>query len=162
MILTATAFLQRWHLLSPENRRPPSRSTPLRNALSRSYNIPAIKVMEQVAWLTRYVRRNRMGINDPIAALNFCQLSLVLGGGEVSLLDHTYAHTVFTNSGNMALIRCRARPWPMSCRAGYRTLEPVSVLQVRDSDGNLLKSTSSPTPKRAFSAEVAVPARDIA
>ena len=44
---------------------------------------------------------HRMGINGLNRGLNFYGLSLVLGGGEVSLLDHTYAYSVLANSGNM-------------------------------------------------------------
>jgi len=38
---------------------------------------------------------HRMGINGLDRGLNFYGLSLVLGGGEVQLLDHTYAYSVF-------------------------------------------------------------------
>ncbi|MCB0137759.1 MAG: PBP1A family penicillin-binding protein, partial [Caldilineaceae bacterium] len=129
----------------------------LRNALSRSYNIPAIKVMEQVGVADALRTAHRMGINGLNRGLNFYGLSLVLGGGEVSLLDHTYAYTVFANSGNMV-----GEPVPANeLQSGYRTLEPVSVLQVRDSDGNLLKKYEQPDAERVFSAEVAYLMQDI-
>ena len=123
----------------------------LRNALSRSYNIPAIKVMEQVGVADALRTAHRMGINGLNRGLNFYGLSLVLGGGEVSLLDHTFAYTVFANSGNMVGEPVR----PDELQSGYRTLEPVSVLQVRDSEGNLLKKYEAPNAERVFSAEVA-------
>ena len=107
----------------------------LRNALARSYNIPAIRVMDQVGVANALRTAHRMGINGLDRGLNFYGLNLVLGGGEVSLLDHTYAYTVFANQGVMV-----GEPvLPDELRSGFRNLNPVSVLQVRDSDGNMLK-----------------------
>ncbi len=129
----------------------------LRNALARSYNIPAIKVMEQVGVADALRTAHRMGINGLNRGLNFYGLSLVLGGGEVSLLDHAFAYTVFANSGNLV-----GEPVPTNeLQSGYRTLEPVSILQVRDSDGNLLKKYEQPNAERVFSAEVAYLMQDI-
>jgi 1A family penicillin-binding protein len=129
----------------------------LRNALARSYNIPAIKVMQQVGVADALRTAHRMGINGLNRGLNFYGLSLVLGGGEVSLLDHTYAYSVFANSGNMV-----GEPAPVNdLQSGYRTLNPVSILQVRDSDGATLKKYEQPTAERIFSAEVAYLMQDI-
>jgi penicillin-binding protein 1C len=129
----------------------------LRDALARSYNIPAIKVMEQVGVANALRTAHRMGINGLNRGLNFYGLSLVLGGGEVSLLDHTYAYSVLANSGNMV---GEARD-PTQVQSGYRTLDPVSILQVRDSDGNVLKKYEAPQAERVFSAEVAYLMQDI-
>ena len=129
----------------------------LRNALARSYNIPAIKVMDQVGVANALRTAHRMGINGLNRGLDFYGLSLVLGGGEVSLLDHTYAYSVFANSGNMV-----GEPAPAErLQTGYRTLDPVSILQVRDSDGNTLKKYESPLAERIFSSEVAYLMQDI-
>jgi len=129
----------------------------LRNALARSYNIPAIKVMQQVGVADALRTAHRMGINGLNRGLSFYGLSLVLGGGEVSLLDHTYAYSVFANSGNMV-----GEPVPVNeLQSGYRTLNPVSILQVRDSEGNILKKYEQPAAERIFSAEVAYLMQDI-
>lgn len=129
----------------------------LRNALARSYNIPAIRVMDQVGVATALRMAHRMGINGLDRGLNFYGLSLVLGGGEVSLLDHTFAYTVFANQGVMV-----GEPiLPMERREGFRNLNPVSVLQVRDSLGNVLKKYEAPEADRVFSTEVAYIMSDI-
>jgi penicillin-binding protein 1C len=129
----------------------------LRNSLARSYNIPAIRVMQQVGMADALRTAHRMGINGLNRGLNFYGLSLVLGGGEVSLLDHTYAYSVFANSGSLV-----GEPVPPSqLQSGYRTLNPVAVLQVRDSEGNLLKKYEQPQADRIFSAEVAYLIQDI-
>jgi membrane peptidoglycan carboxypeptidase len=53
--------------------------------------------------------------------------------------------------------RCR----PRELQSGYRTLDPVSYLQVRDSDGNTLKKYEQPQAERIFSTEVAYLMQDI-
>jgi penicillin-binding protein 1C len=128
-----------------------------RNALARSYNIPAIKVMDQVGVANALRTAHRMGINGLDRGLNYYGLNLVLGGGEVSLLDHTFAYSVFANQG--ALV---GEPvLPEEERTGFRALNPVSVLQVRDSDDNIIKKYEAPEAERIFSAEVAYVMADI-
>jgi hypothetical protein len=129
----------------------------LRNALSRSYNVPAIRVMDQVGISNALRMAHRMGINGLNRGLNFYGLSLVLGGGEVSLLDHTYAYSVFANQGVMV-----GEPvLPDERRDGFRNLNPVSVLQVRDSAGNILKKYEAPQTERIFTSAVAYIMSDI-
>ena len=62
-----------------------------------------------------------MGINGLDRGLNYYGLNLVLGGGEVTLLDHTYAYSVLANGGVMA-----GEPVPPeSRRSGFRNLDPL-------------------------------------
>ncbi len=129
----------------------------LRNALSRSYNIPAIRVMSQVGVANALRTAHRIGINGLNRGLGYYGLSLVLGGGEVSLLDHTYAYSVFANNGVMV-----GEPVPPDQRRdGYRKLNPVSILQIRDSDGHVLKKYNKPSADRVLSADVAYVLDDI-
>lgn len=129
----------------------------LRNALARSYNIPAIKVMDQVGVADALRMAHRMGINGLNRGLEYYGLSLVLGGGEVRLLDHTYAFSVFANQGVMI-----GEPvLPDERRSGYRNLNPVAILQVRDRDGTILKKYEAPASERIISAEVAYIMSDI-
>ena len=125
--------------------------TSLRNAMARSYNVPAIRVMDQVGISSALRMAHRMGINGLDRGLNFYGLSLVLGGGEVSLLDHTFAYSIFANQGVMV-----GEPvLPDERRDGFRNLNPVSVLQVRDSAGNVLKKYEAPETERIFTSAVA-------
>jgi penicillin-binding protein 1C len=129
----------------------------LRNALSRSYNIPAIKVLKEVGLADALRTAHAMGINGLDRGLDFYGLNLVLGGGEVTLLDHTYAYSVFGNAGVMV-----GEPMPPSqLRAGFRKLNPVAIKQVRDSDGNILKIYDQPQAERVFGADVAYVIADI-
>ena len=123
----------------------------LRNALARSYNIPAIRIMDEVGVGNALRTAHRMGINGLDRGLNFYGLSLVLGGGEVQLLNHTFAYSVFANGGVMV----GEEVLPDERRTGFRNLNPVSVLQVRNSEGNVLKQYEEPDAERILEAEVA-------
>ncbi len=70
----------------------------LRNALAQSRNIPSVK-LSYLAGLKDSLRLARdMGMEN-LGGTNQYGLSLVLGGGEVSLLDITNAYGVFANNG---------------------------------------------------------------
>lgn len=123
----------------------------IRNALARSYNIPAVRVLKDVGVGDALRTAHRMGINGLNRGLGFYGLSLVLGGGEVTLLDHTYAFSVLGNGGTMT-----GEPvLPEELAPGFRNLNPVAVLQVRDSLGNVLKKYEAPAAERIIDANVA-------
>ncbi len=90
----------------------------IRMALARSRNIPAVKALYLVGIKEAMNTAEAMGITslkDP----NKYGLTLVLGGGEVSLLDLTSAYGVFANDG---------------IRNPYR-----SILRIEDSKGVVLE-----------------------
>lgn len=116
----------------------------LRQALQRSYNIPAVWLMDQVGISNVIKTARRVGVSSLNRELNTYGLSLTLGGGQVSLLDHTYAFGVFANSGVMA-----GKPIPDDLqRPGYRKLDPVMVLKVEDKDGKVLEEYRQPATER--------------
>ena len=122
----------------------------LRTSLARSYNIPSIKIMDEVGVGDAIRTSHRLGITGLNRGSQFYGLSLVLGGGEVSLLDHTYAYSVLGNRGVMA-----GQPVPVADqRAGFRTIDPVSILEVSDADGNVLHATGEPTQATVLSPQV--------
>lgn len=121
-----------------------------RDALAQSLNIPAIRVMDQVGVANALRTAHRMGINGLDRGLNYYGLSLVLGGGEVTLLDHTYAYSVLANGGIMA-----GDPvLPQARRTGFRNLNPAAILQIRNSAGDVLKKYEKPDLERIISADV--------
>ena len=70
----------------------------LRNALAESRNVPAVKLLYLVGVDEAVKTAHSLGIttlNNP----KDIGLSLVLGGGEVTLLDMTSAYSVFANGG---------------------------------------------------------------
>jgi len=104
----------------------------LRLALARSYNIPAVKAL-QLAGVDKVTRTaHAMGITTLDRGLDFYGLALTLGGGEVKLIDMAYAFGVFATNGSM-----NGTP-VLEERPGYRQLDPVPVLRVEDSNGNVL------------------------
>lgn len=70
----------------------------IRNALAQSVNVPAVKMLYLVGVDTALQFAERMGITSLGNKAQY-GLTLVLGGGEVSLLDMTSAYGVFANDG---------------------------------------------------------------
>ncbi len=72
----------------------------LRTALANSYNVPAIKLLDQVGLPALLATARAMGITrwDEDTAARY-GLSLTLGGGEVSLLELTAAYATLANAG---------------------------------------------------------------
>lgn len=90
----------------------------LRNALAQSVNVPSVKTL-YIAGITDALKTaNDMGITT-LGDKNQYGLTLVLGGGEVNLLEMTGAYSVFANDG------VRNPPTP--------------ILKVEDSAGNTLE-----------------------
>ncbi|MFA6143019.1 MAG: transglycosylase domain-containing protein, partial [Candidatus Omnitrophota bacterium] len=106
----------------------------IRQALAQSRNIPAVKALYLAGIPESIQTAHDLGVtslNDPTRY----GLTLVLGGGEVSLLDMTSAYGVFANDG---------------MRNPYR-----SILEVTDSKGNVLEKASQPNPTQALDPDIA-------
>lgn len=70
----------------------------VRNALSRSLNIPSVKVMQKFGIDNAIKQANKMGISTIDANKNY-GLSLALGSAEAPLLQMTNAYAAFANEG---------------------------------------------------------------
>ena len=70
----------------------------LRDALAQSVNVPAVKILYLSGLSDSLKTAKDMGITS-LTNTNQYGLTLVLGGGEVSLLDITSAYSVFANEG---------------------------------------------------------------
>mgnify|MGYP001611790665 FL=1 len=108
----------------------------LRNALAQSINIPAVKVLYLGGISDSIALARDMGIMSLENAARY-GLTLVLGGGEVSLLEMTGAYSVFANDGVKNSIN--------------------GILKIEDSKGNVLEE-NIPKPDVVLNKEVA---RDI-
>ncbi|MBX4206251.1 PBP1A family penicillin-binding protein [Candidatus Parcubacteria bacterium] len=105
----------------------------IRNALAQSINLPAVEA-SYLAGVDNSVKlATAMGIQS-LTEKNTYGLSLVLGGGAVSLLDMVSAYGVFANDG---------------MRNPY-----VSVLSIEDAYGNTIDK-SSPSPERVLPEQTA-------
>jgi penicillin-binding protein 1C len=121
----------------------------LRTALASSFNIPAVKVLDLVGVRNVINTAHKMGINT--LNRDVYGLALTLGGGEVTLLDMTYAYGVFANGGVMAgqpVSEDRRRP-------GFRELDPVAILRVEDANGNVLEEYNHPETREVIPSQVA-------
>lgn len=92
----------------------------LRTALALSLNIPSIQLLYLAGEKDSLDTAKSMGISTLSDDPNQYGLTLVLGGGEVSLLDMTSAYGVFANNG---------------VRNPY-----TGILSVKDINGNTLES----------------------
>ena len=70
----------------------------IRNALAQSINVPAVQMLYLVGVNNAIDLAEKMGITT-LADRSRFGLSLVLGGGEVTLLDMTGAYSVFATQG---------------------------------------------------------------
>lgn len=111
----------------------------LRNALAQSINIPAIKTFYLAGTGDTLKLAKDMGISN-LKNFNQYGLTLVLGGGEVSLLDMTSAYSVFANNG---------------IRNPYQ-----SIIEIKDKEGKTLEKTEN-VPTQVLPEETALKITDI-
>ena len=71
----------------------------VRRALANSLNIPSVEIMEQVSVPNGLSMAKRLGIDSLGSDASKYGLSLVLGAGEVKLLELTDAYATFANQG---------------------------------------------------------------
>ncbi|HUO50392.1 MAG TPA: PBP1A family penicillin-binding protein [Candidatus Paceibacterota bacterium] len=105
----------------------------MRDAIAISDNVVSVKVLYLAGIQNSITTAQSMGIStlgDP----SRYGLTLVLGGGEVNLLDETGAYAVFANDGVKN--------------------PPTGILQVTDSSGNVLEQYS-PQPTRVLDPQIA-------
>jgi penicillin-binding protein 1C len=106
----------------------------VRESLGSSLNVPAVKTLQEVGIENTIDLARRLGItslNDP----RKYDLSLALGGGQVSLLELSTAYAALANRG-------------------YFT-GAYSILDIHDADGNLLYTQEKKPPVQVFDPRVA-------
>ncbi len=106
----------------------------LRHSLQSSLNITSVKVAYLVGVSNALNFATSLGYNSFENHANF-GLSIVLGGGEVRLIDHVNAYATFANDG--------------------KRHEQVSLLRVEDSNGNVLEEWKKKDPKQVVSENAA-------
>jgi 1A family penicillin-binding protein len=91
----------------------------LRQALAQSLNVPSVKVLVNLAGIKQSVEMARkLGIST-LKDYTYYGPSLVLGGGEVTLLELTSAYSVFANQGLKN--------------------SPTAILKIEDSEGTIVE-----------------------
>jgi len=95
----------------------------LRNALAQSINVIAVKLLYLVGVSDSIKIARNLGITTLLNDPNRYGLSLVIGGGETTLLDMTSVYSVFANSG---------------IKNPYQ-----GILSIEDGSGNILEKYES-------------------
>ncbi len=106
----------------------------LREALASSLNIPAVKALQKVGIDNTINLANHLGITSLGDPQNY-DLSLALGGGQISLLQLSTAYAALADGG-------------------YYTGN-YSILDIQDADGNLLYTQNKTPPVQVFDPRVA-------
>lgn len=75
-------------------------SVTVRRALANSLNIPAVEVMDKVGVSRGLAFVRELGITTLTQEPSYYGLPLILGAGEVPLLELTSAYSAFANTGN--------------------------------------------------------------
>jgi membrane peptidoglycan carboxypeptidase len=102
----------------------------IRTALGNSLNVPAFKVILATGVQDVVNTAKKMGLTELTGSYG---PSFTIGGVDVKLVDMVFGYSVFANSGVM-----RGVPTVLDLPEGDRTLDPVSILRVEDSEGNVL------------------------
>lgn len=111
----------------------------LRNALAQSINIPAVKSLYLLGIQNALSLTKEMGISTLTTPEQY-GLTLVLGGGEVTLLDMTGAYSVFAANGDK---------------------HPVSsILKIQDKAGNVIEEKKDSV-KKVLSEDTALLISDV-
>ncbi len=112
----------------------------LRNALAQSINVPAVKVLYLAGLSDTLELAKSMGITT-LTHPDRYGLTLVLGGGEVTLLDMSTAYGVFANNG-----------------VKY---QPTAVLKIEDAQGNVIEDNTESSGTQILPANVAEEINDM-
>jgi len=105
----------------------------LRTALDCSLNIPSVKTLYLAGIPDSLKTAKDLGITTLTDTNNY-GLSLVLGGGDVNLLEMTSAYGVFAAEGNY--------------------IPPISILKVTDADGNVIEQNQE-QPTKVLDTQIA-------
>jgi membrane carboxypeptidase/penicillin-binding protein PbpC len=111
-----------------------------RRALASSYNLPAVKVLQEVGVDQMGALARHLGITT-FTDMDRFGLALTLGGGEVRLLELTAAYAAFANKG--------------------RHVAPVAITRVEDAHGHVLRHWRTEPGEPALDPRVAYLITDI-
>ncbi|MCC6387744.1 MAG: transglycosylase domain-containing protein [Dehalococcoidia bacterium] len=101
----------------------------LRTALASSFNVPAVRTLDAIGMDAFLEIAHRFGLRS-LTDTEVYGPAVVLGGGEVRLLDLTAAYGALANSGSL--------------------VAPFAVVRVRDGSGATLYERPAPAPTRVL------------
>ncbi|MBZ0295989.1 MAG: transglycosylase domain-containing protein [Anaerolineae bacterium] len=103
----------------------------LREAMAAGLLPPAVQIANRQRLDNVLLRAHQLGLNSLDANSRY-DLSLLERGGEVSLMDITYAYSVLSSMGEIRGVATE----PIA--RNYRVRNPVAVLKIEDDAGDLL------------------------
>lgn len=106
----------------------------LRQALAQSLNVPSVKVLVYLAGIKDSVETAKSFGITTLKDASFYGPALVLGGGEVTLLEMVSGYSVFATEGLKN--------------------KPIAILKIEDSQGNVIEEQKK-DPKRVLNSDVA-------
>jgi len=106
----------------------------VRQALASSLNIPAVLALDEIGLPALFELSGRLGLSFAVSP-GEADLSLALGGGEVSLLSLSAAYGAFASGG-------------------YR-VDPYALVEIRDQSGALRYQHTPPPARRVLDERVA-------
>ncbi len=112
----------------------------LRDAIAQSINVPSVKVLYLAGIADTLQLAKSMGIST-LGDANQYGLTLVLGGGEVTLLDMSSAYGAFATDGTH---------YP-----------PTAVLKIEDANGAVIEDNSQPAGTQVLQPQIAEEINDI-
>jgi 1A family penicillin-binding protein len=136
----------------------------LRNALAQSINIPAVKLFYLAGLRDSLKTSEDMGITT-LSDISRYGLTLVIGGGEVTLLDITSAYGVFSNNGirnpHVGILKVEdssGRVLEEFIESPREVLPKNTALLISD----ILKRDDSRSPTFGSNSVLNIPGRDVA
>jgi len=126
----------------------------VRKALAESVNTTAVRTVMEVGIDEMRDVAHRMGITD--LRQGDCGPTITLGACEVKLVDMTFAFATLANNGVM-----KGRLTSEDLPAGFRELDPVSVLKIEDAEGHILYEYSAPDERKVVDPAYAYMLTDI-
>ncbi|HUD02804.1 MAG TPA: PBP1A family penicillin-binding protein [Candidatus Paceibacterota bacterium] len=112
----------------------------LRDAIAQSINVPSVKVLYLAGISDTLQLAKSMGIST-LGNADQYGLTLVLGGGEVNLLDMSSAYGTFATDGTH--------------------YQPTAILKIEDANGNIIEDDSQPSGAQVLQPQVAEEINDI-
>ena len=112
----------------------------MRDAIAQSINVPSVKVLYVAGINDTLMLAKSLGVNLEGDQAQY-GLTLVLGGGEVSLLDITSAYGVFATDG--------------------MRYPPTPILKITDNTGKVIEDNSQPTGSQVLPANIAQEINDV-
>ncbi len=103
----------------------------MRDALTYSLNIPAIRALDRIGVETVATLASTLNISFPYRHLLQAGLAGAIGTAETNMVELTAAYGALANNGVL--------------------VEPRTILQITDSDGNIVPSTGQNAPRQVIS-----------